>query len=555
MHKKLALIMLISVLLLSTIGLSLKTSAKPDIKIGLIGPVLLSQWEPAGMLPAAEMAVAEINAAGGVNVGGTYHNLQLLTANEWAYDPATGTYNEAKAIDSINTLLAQGPQFIIGGFRTEVTAPIIEEVMDWNEDPLHTPVPFFICGASTDDLIKNLSDPTKYARYKWLFRITPVNSTMLFKNICGYLGGYLIPKKLAPMFCNETYPTEHPGKFKFAIVVEDLTWTQGIGLALLNYYSAYLGPNVTIPVSGTPPYTESPLYFRVPTTTTDFSTVLNAIDAAEAHLIITAFTLPMANILVQQWHTYKTKAVMVGINVQGQLQTHPEDCNFLYEYESILNFVGTRTPIVPGKTEVFWDNFMSYTESKYPVGHPYHRDGGWWPLYTAFGAYDAIYALKEVIEAQGTTDPNTLLPYIEATDRIGLAKRFKYTQWHDVLSNSYIHLWLDDLSRAVMAQWVNESRFSSGKKGYMTVVSPIDQNYSRKTLIPPWVYNLSDWDLNFDGTVDMKDVRGAAKAFGASYGDPRWNIEADVNIDGTIDMKDIRAIAKNFGQTAPKWPL
>jgi branched-chain amino acid transport system substrate-binding protein len=547
MNKKLLLI-LIPVLLLSTVGISVKTYASPaDIKIGLIGPQLLSQWEPAGMLPAAEMAIKEINDAGGVNVGGDHRNFTLIPANEWAYDPSTGTYSVPKATASINALLGAGAQFIIGGFRTEVTQPIIEEVMDWNEDPEKTPVPFFICGASTDELLPNMSIPANYARYKWLFRVTPVNSTLLFKNICGYLGGYLIPKKLAPMYCNDTYPPEHPGKFKFAVVVEDLTWTVGIGNALMYMYSVLLGPNVT---------TSTDLYFRVPTTTTDFTSVLNQISAAGVHLIVTAFTLPMANNLIQQWHTLQTPAIIVGINVQGQLQIHPDDCNFKYEYECMLNFAGTNTSIVPGKTEVFWTNFMSYTESKYPSGHPYYRLGGWWPIYTAWGAYDAIYALKEAIESAGTTDPTTLIPVFEATNRVGLANRFKYTSWHDVYTQSYGPLWPDDYTRAMMVQWINESLFTpGGTKGYMSVVSPVDKPYSHKTLIPPWMYDLAAWDLNFDGTVDMKDVRGAAKAFGAGYGDTRWNIEADINLDNTIDMKDIRAIAKNFGKTAPKWPL
>jgi len=52
-----------------------------------------------------------------------------------------------------------------------------------------------------------------------------------------------------------------------------------------------------------------------------------------------------------------------------------------------------------------------------------------------------------------------------------------------------------------------------------------------------------------DFTVDMKDVRGAAKGYGAGPGHPRWSIVADINGDHYIDMKDIRAIAKLFG-----WP-
>jgi len=55
-------------------------------------------------------------------------------------------------------------------------------------------------------------------------------------------------------------------------------------------------------------------------------------------------------------------------------------------------------------------------------------------------------------------------------------------------------------------------------------------------------------DINGDRKVDMRDVALAAKAFGTSPGDERWNPIADINRDSKVDMKDIAAIAKNFGK-------
>lgn len=54
-----------------------------------------------------------------------------------------------------------------------------------------------------------------------------------------------------------------------------------------------------------------------------------------------------------------------------------------------------------------------------------------------------------------------------------------------------------------------------------------------------------------DITVDMKDVRQAAKAFGSYPGHARWSAVADMNGDYSVDMKDIRAIAKLFGWAPP----
>jgi parallel beta-helix repeat protein len=57
-------------------------------------------------------------------------------------------------------------------------------------------------------------------------------------------------------------------------------------------------------------------------------------------------------------------------------------------------------------------------------------------------------------------------------------------------------------------------------------------------------------DLNFDGTVDIKDVSMVARAFGTAQGEPRYNEICDVNFDGIIDIKDIALVAHQFGWTA-----
>ncbi|MEM3566344.1 MAG: dockerin type I domain-containing protein [Candidatus Bathyarchaeia archaeon] len=56
-------------------------------------------------------------------------------------------------------------------------------------------------------------------------------------------------------------------------------------------------------------------------------------------------------------------------------------------------------------------------------------------------------------------------------------------------------------------------------------------------------------DINGDRTIDGKDISIAARAFGATPGDPRWNPIADVNQDLEVDGKDLALIAKKFGQT------
>lgn len=517
MLKKIVL-MLIPLLLVFSMFVGIRlTSAQETLKVGVIGPYYLPQWHASqgGMQGGAHLAAMEINATGGINIGGTTYYIKIIEADEGAYNPLTGTYDPDKARAEIQRLLyTEGCKFIIGGFRTEVTDIIIEETMDYNEAAAPgEEVFFFINGAATDWLIRDLSDPANYTRYKWLFRVNPINSTMLFRTMLGYLQGYLIPNKLALMY---------GGNVKYAVMVEDLEWTQGIS-AYLQYYG--LGPNATF-VYGA----------RTPPGTTDFTSFLDAAESAGAHLLVIAYTLPDTAYLLAAWRTGQYKMIITGIDVFGQQGVWPDTTGGACDYEVEMDFSGTRTPIVPGLTDVFWDHFVgNYTA---------------WPLYTAWGAYNALYSLKEVLEAAGTLDPSTLLPLFEDIDTTVLNGKFKYTSSHDVFSFEYGPTWPIGYTRAMMVQWINTD------DGFIkNVVSPVDQLYSRKTMIPPWMYELADVDLDFSGKIDIKDIFIVASSFGSEPGHPRWNFEADTNVDGLINIRDIFAIASNFGRQASEWPL
>jgi hypothetical protein len=110
----------------------------------------------------------------------------------------------------------------------------------------------------------------------------------------------------------------------------------------------------------------------------------------------------------------------------------------------------------------------------------------------------------------------------------------------------------------MMVQWINTGNPANSKPythGFVkNVVCPVDQPYSKKTKFPPWIHPLGDWDLNFDGKVDITDVARVSKAFGSYPGHPKWDIESDVNLDGKVDITDVAAVSKKFGQYVPKWP-
>ncbi|MEM3752883.1 MAG: ABC transporter substrate-binding protein [Candidatus Bathyarchaeia archaeon] len=524
MNRKIALI-LIPMLLASTAVLGVRfASATATLKVGVIGPYGLAQWhkEQGGMEGGAELAAMDINGAGGINIGGTSYTIQIVKANEWAYDPSTGTYDATKAKQEIDRLIyTENCKFVIGGFRTEVTDPIIEEVMDYNAAHPGQEVIFFINGASTDWLCRDFSDPANATRYKWLFRVNPINSTMLFKNVLGYVMGYLLPQKLAKMY---------GGVVKYGYLVEDLEWTQGIA-TYLEYYG--LGPNATFAYGA-----------KTPPGTTSFASYLSAAQAAGVRLLITSYTLPDAAYLISAWGSGQYNMLPVGINVWGQQGSYPTQTGGYCNYEVEMEFMGTRTPTTP-QAVTFWDNFIGNFSS--------------WPLYTAWGAYNGFIILKNALEGVGSLNAADIVTYLETHESVLLNGKGKFTENHDVYTVSYGPLWPDGYTRAMMVQWINTGKPSNSAPythGFVkNVVSPIDKLYSKKTKIPPWMYPLSDWDINFDGVIDVRDISTGGRAFGSVPGTSRWNIEADINLDDVIDIRDISAIGRNFGKSATTWPL
>lgn len=488
----------------------------PTIKVGVIGPQGLPHWSPAGMKEAAEMARNEINAAGGINVGGTMYDFELLYGNEYAVP----TPDPAAAQLEVTNLVSAGAKFLIGGFRTEVTGPMIETAMD-----LQTP--FFIDGASTDELIRDLSIPANYTRYKYLFRVTPINSTALFKTIVAFLGGYLIPNQLLPIYGHTLYDDKK--QVRVAVLTEDLAWTLKMHAYLTNpaIYPAVLGPYANVTYSA-----------RIPATAMDVSSYLTQVIASQARLLIFVFSGATGLPFIMQWKAMNVSAIPVGINVFGQVGTHWNSTSGACQWETILDTTGTRTPINSPYTETFWDDFLAYTRNLYGTAS--------WPIYTAFGAYDSMYAIKQALETADTLDVDTLIPTFEGMVRTDATLgTFQWTANHDVyITNTELGPHASGRTRAEMIQWV------AGRK---EVVWPIDASYSRMVRLPTQMYPLltdltgsTPWTP--DGKVDIRDIAAAAKAFGSYYGSPTWNYVCDINNDGKVDIKDLAAIAKDFGK-------
>jgi len=349
------------------------------ITIAVAGPMTDLQGQ--NHWDGATMAMEAINAAGGVDIGGTKYTVQLVKvetkeATE-GEDGSTGTANLQAVIDDVD--------FVMGGFRTEVVSVYRDVAMDAHKI-------FFNCGAATGSL--QFSVVTDYDNYKYWFKSTPYNETFLVKSclkmtatignvLKGTLAAYEAAGAVKDAF---KLSTAVGGKLRAHIVMENAAWCAGMVLAA----QAYL-PLLGFTVTGTT---------LLSPTATDISTEMNAIKALNPHIIFTAFSGSVGAVYSTAKADLGIPAVTMGINVPGQEIDHWANTDGACEGEIMLDTwaVGLANT---GKTVAWFNDFVD--------------EFGRYPVYTA-GTYDAIHVICNAAEETGSLDPAVLIPWLEDPD-------------------------------------------------------------------------------------------------------------------------------------------
>ena len=530
---------IIVTLFLTTMFLSavpVKSANIGTLKIGVIGPVGLPHWSPAGMKEAAEMARDEINLLGGIQFPGGEVDIALEFGNEWALPVPDPDAAKAEAL----RLIGAGCHVIMGGFRTEVTTAILETCMDYS-------VPFIINGASTTELISQTVG-VNYARYKYLFRVNPINTSVLLSTIFGF-AQYQAACKLTNLYADPAYTNGTVDQIPYAVLTEDLAWTSEIHIALTDKtkYPAYMGN-----------YFNCTYGARIPETITDLTPYLTDPGLQKARLVIHIFSGRAGLPCTIQFSELGVKATLLGINVLAQIQEHWDNTLSKCEGESVLSTTGTRTPITPGAV-VFWDNFVAKTSR--------------WPIYTAWGGYDGIFGLKDFVENNGTItwaefqDPDIFVAgYEDSPEREGITGTFKFSSLHDAYSPVSLPYLPTNYVRARVVQWQEDP--ANPGSGIMETVGPITEYYTQKWKLPGWIYpsgyeSLAESDTvappspaysyTIDGTIQLNDIQWitVAGAWLTKPGDTGWNFNADLNDDDFINVVDAVRVAKDFGKSVP----
>ena len=533
MKTKTVVAIMVTMLLVGMTFYAIPVKAVNYLKIGVIGPVGWIQGQ--GMFEGATLAANWINGpGGGIVIGGTRYDVSLHFGDEHAADmrPDLG------ALEMERLITVEGVDLAMGGFRTECTIPIRDKAMDYQKI-------FYICGAATNELIDcGATAPScpygcvrhNYARYKYTFRNTPVNNTMLVRNIVGFLRYYALPSRLAPLYGSPV---------RTAVIAENLTWADT--LFNMFVFGGYLGPQANIVYSA-----------RTPWDAMSFAVQLDAMHAREVRLIVHLFSGPSSIAFIRQWAANPIKAIPVGIDEIGQLTEfwsltgggrdgfpNPSDVYATggCQYETLLATSGTRSPIStvsqPYTTVQVWDQFFA------TFGHA--------PIYTSWGVYDTIIAIHDMLEAQTAIKPpfdladaNALVPIIEATNRNGVLGKFKYTQYHDPYSIEFLSTWPLGYVRPLVVQW---------QAGRLEVVWPSKTSWSKIWALPDETGKMYPYpsDVNQDGQIGNEDRLIMRAAIGTRPknpnvpADPMWQFVADVVPDRVIDLFDALAVRARYG--------
>jgi len=408
---------LMAVFLVASIGFP--AWGADEIKIGVIGPMQFTQGE--GHWNGAVMAADEINAKGGVQVGDKKLLIKVMKedSNEFVSLPdATNAAELAISRHKVN--------FLVGGFRTEAVLVMQDIAMD-------NKTIFIGCGAAHPKLCGRVKED--YDRYKYWFRVTPINSRYLVKVDFILLG--MVAKIMAKEL--------NIPKIKVAIVAEKAVWCDPIvGIAQKNL------PKMGMEVVGV---------WRPSPVATDVTAELSAIQSSGANIIFTSFSSSVGITFAKQWGELKVPAAAVGINVEAQKDGFWAATGGKGNYTLTINTYA-RVKITDA-TIAFFDEYRKRFKEA--------------PNYTA-GTYEAVHILADAVTKAGSLDPDKIVPELEKTDRNGSAGRLVFTDTHDVT-------WGANFVTSVGTQWQDGKNMCVWPVNWEGITYEGSVPYK----IPPWV--------------------------------------------------------------------
>jgi branched-chain amino acid transport system substrate-binding protein len=352
-------------------------AAEKPIVIGV--PSSLKTLEASEALKAITMAVEEINAKGGVQVGDKKRQMEIASIDTRGGEPGVPIADALLAIEKL--FLEKKPDAVVlGPFRSEVLLAAMDIYSKYKMVSINVAMtPKFVS--------KYKGDPEKY---KYCFRM--LNA----KYVVGYLMKTFSKLKKDYGF-NNVY-----------IIVQDVLWANAIGKGMKGWFE-----KAGWTVAGMDAY---------PTGANDFSASLIKARKAGSHVIMPIFDMASSGTLALQWKDMQVPALPVGFI--SPLMGSKAAENFGADVvNGVVNIVFQAGNIPLAKYEPATRFFNAYKKrwgGELQAGHMPSE------------AYDSVFVLAKAIEKAGTLDQDQLIKAIQETDYAGSIGRIRF-QDHEII--------------------------------------------------------------------------------------------------------------------------
>lgn len=382
MQKKiLAVIVAIIIIVASVAAIQLATKPAPspdarNIKIGLVAPM----GSPIGqdMLKAAQMAVNEINNAGGISVSGwnTKVNITLITADTGKDAvPADAVTAVKQAVES------EKVDMLIGGYGSAAT--LADEVV-----AIENKVPFIITGAS-NQLVTRRGPQGNYGGLPAgdANIITDEEGMSYVFHYCTTT--YMYSKTVVDFLAQEMKPMVAPNRnLNLALYYRDDSFGNAVAQA-----TKYWIENESLPIT----LVEDRKH---PTSSQSFQTDLTVIKAASPDAVFVADNPDITPLVIQQgWNDVGLKTAYIAVE-------NNQDPAFY----NILGATGDGQ-LMESKMDPF--QVPSYSTLVGDYSKKFNQTYGVMPGMMGVDTYDAFYIAKTAIESAGSIDKAAVRTAIE----------------------------------------------------------------------------------------------------------------------------------------------
>jgi branched-chain amino acid transport system substrate-binding protein len=413
-------LMVLLVVGLFVISSGIVWAAKPIIIGSPLSTAYLYGW-------AAErgikLAIEEINAKGGVNVGGTKRPFTVEVIDTRDLEPGVPVSEALLAVEKL--ILDKKADFIMGGpVRSEAALAAMSLLSKYKK------VSILTTGVLTPAYHATVAK--QYDKFKYCFRIHGEA-----KNIVG------------EMFANFTELREKYGFNNLFIIAQDVSHARGAA-KVMSDVAGKKGWNVT----GVEIY---------PTGASDFSMGLLKAKKTQSEIINIWMDMPESAILLKQWYEMKIPALPFGSTLAAAEQPgfwKATDGKGEYTLCNVVNAGNAPSDATPWTMKFY--NAYAKKWGVEPEG-----------LGTS-SSYMAVYVLRDAIERAGSLDSDKVVTELEKTDIMGVYGRLRF----DPKSHQVIPA-LDPKEGAVgsILQW------QAGKR---VVVYP-KSIAKGSILLPPWM--------------------------------------------------------------------